>query len=152
MSSHRNDAAAAAVLDRMFEAEFGFMASPAGDLDSLARIFHADCKIHEPASLPYGGVWRGLTGVAKLIRAMGEAWSKMAIEDRSATLSGNTLYMRCELSLTARVTKITLAQPFAQVIRIADDRVVEATPFYFDTGALSAVLTTGVPANYGSGV
>lgn len=140
MSSLSNDAAAAALLDRMFEAEFGFMSSPDDGLDRLAEIFHVDCRIYEPASLPYAGVWHGLAGVAKLIRSMGQAWSDMAIEKRSATLSGDMLYMRCNLSLTARETGVTLIQPFAEVLRLADDRVIEGTPFYFDTCALTAAL------------
>ena len=62
---------AAYLVERMFAAEFAFMKSGGQDPGLLAEAFHRDVVVHEPASLPYSGDWRGLAGVADLIRHMG---------------------------------------------------------------------------------
>ena len=59
-------AAAITFLDRLFEAEFGFVKSDADGAAAFAGIFDPDAVIHQPAGLPYRGDWRGLDGVLRL--------------------------------------------------------------------------------------
>lgn len=129
-----------ALVNRMFAAEFAFMQSGGDDPGMLAEAFHADVVIHEPASLPYPGDWTGLAGAAALIRAMGETWSDMAVEDLGVRGDPDCALLACRLRLTVRRTGRVIEQPFAERLRFADGQLIEGTPFYFDTAELAAAL------------
>jgi ketosteroid isomerase-like protein len=133
-----DNATALEFVQRMFDAEFQFMAG--SDPDALAGGFHPDVVVHEPASLPYAGDWRGLDGVAALIGKMGEAWSELKVEDLWVAAAGDLALLSCRLRLTSRATGRSLVQPFAEALRFRDGRLVEGTPFYFDTAELLDVL------------
>lgn len=128
------------LLERMFDVELRFLKSDAKDPAMLAAGFHPDVVVHEPASLPYSGDWRGLEGVAALLRKMGEVWSDMRVEGLQAAQSADTVFMTCTLHLVARSTAKVVRQPFAEVLRFQDGTLLEGTPFYYDTSALLAVL------------
>ncbi|HKG82372.1 MAG TPA: nuclear transport factor 2 family protein [Beijerinckiaceae bacterium] len=130
----------AQLLTRMFEVERRFLRSDSGTADLLATAFHPDVVIHEPASLPYPGDWCGLEGVTALFRAMRETWSDIRVEDLRSARDGDTVFMACTLHLTSRATGRSIAQPFAEVLRFKGDRLVDGTPFYYDTAAVTAVL------------
>lgn len=95
---------------------------------------------YEPQSLPYAGDWNGLDGVGALFRKMREIWSDVAVEDLQTAQNDNVVFMSCMLSLTSRATGATIIQPFAEVLRFKDDRLIEGTPFYYDTGEILAIL------------
>jgi hypothetical protein len=73
MADRMQDATAMELLGRMFEVEMSFVQSERKDIAALARAFHGEVVVHEPASLPYAGEWRGLAGVAALFGKMREA-------------------------------------------------------------------------------
>jgi hypothetical protein len=128
------------LLTRMFEVEMSFVGSDRQDFEALATAFHRDVVIHEPASLPYAGDWRGLEGLGALFRQMRQIWSEMEVRALQATLSGGIVFMTCTLRLTARANGLTIEQPFAEVLHFADGLLLEGTPFHFDTGELSRML------------
>lgn len=135
-----NNAEAAAILTRMFTAELQFMESAQEDFTGLATIFHPDIVVHEPASLPYAGDWRGHESLGRLFKRMRDAWSLMNVENMSATIDGDTLFMCSTLVATARKSGIEIRQPFAEVLKIEGGLVIEGTPFYYDTAAICAAL------------
>ena len=128
------------VLGRMFEVELRFLASPTNDARRLAEAFHPDVVVHEPRSLPYAGDWRGLDGIAALLRKMSEVWSDIAVDDMEAARSGDTIFMSCRLRLVARAGGATLERPFAEVLRFRDGLLLDGTPFYHDTAEIAALL------------
>lgn len=128
------------LLDRMFAVEMRFLQRDDADLDLLATAFHRDVVVHEPASLPYAGDWRGLDGVGRLFKTMRDTWSELAVEGLQAAQSGDTVHMSCRLRLTARRSGTTLSQPFAEVLRFEDGLLIDGTPFYFDTAAIRSAL------------
>jgi ketosteroid isomerase-like protein len=132
------DLSAMQLLERMFEVEMAYISSGGGD---LGRAFHPDVVVHEPATLPYPGDWRGHDGVGALFRRMREVWSDMRVEDMHATRDGDRVYMTCTIHLTSRATGASTSQPFAEILRFEDGRLIEGTPFYFDTGKLAAMLS-----------
>lgn len=128
------------LLERMFEVELGFVNSDTRDVASLARAFHADVVVHEPASLPYAGDWKGLEGIAGLLGRMSEVWSDIAVTDMTAARVEDTVFMSCTLKLTARATGAVIEQPFAEVLRFRDGLLLDGTPFYHDTAAIAAAV------------
>jgi ketosteroid isomerase-like protein len=131
------------LLERMFAVEMAFLNAETEDLGALAGAFHPDVVVHEPSSLPYAGDWTGLGGVGALFRRMREAWSDIGVDGLEAVRTGDTVFMTCTLHLTARRSGKAISQPFAEVLRFRDGRLVDGTPFYYDTGALAAVLASG---------
>jgi ketosteroid isomerase-like protein len=128
------------LLERMFDAEMRFLQAEPDDIQVLAGAFHSDVVVHEPASLPYAGLWKGLAGVADLFRKMGEAWSDVRVEGLEAARAGDTVFMRCTIHLTARHDGTRIEQLFADVLRFHNGLLIEGTPFYYDTRALNAAL------------
>ena len=127
------------LLERMFDVELGFLRSDEKDVQSLARAFHPDVVVHEPASLPYAGDWKGLAGIAALLGRMSEVWSDMAVEDMTAARTEDIVFMSCTLKLTSRATGAVIRQPFAEVLSFRDGLLLDGTPFYYDTAGIVAV-------------
>jgi ketosteroid isomerase-like protein len=131
------------LLEHMFEVEMRFLKSDADDVSLLARAFHRDVVVHEPASLPYAGDWRGLEGIGALFQRMREVWSDVRVENLEAVRSGDTVFMACTLHLTSRANGTAVEQPFAEVLRFADGLLLDGTPFYHDTSEIVAALGEG---------
>lgn len=132
------------ILERMFQAEMSFMASEAKDIRILADAFHPDVVVHEPTSLPYSGDWKGLDGIAGLMQQMNGVFSNMAVEDLKCSGSPSKLYVSCTLKMTSRATGVSIAQPFAEILRFEDGLLIEGTPFYFDTTEIQSALKHSV--------
>ncbi|MER8422885.1 MULTISPECIES: nuclear transport factor 2 family protein [unclassified Mesorhizobium] len=128
------------LIENMFNVEMRFLQSGSESLDMLASAFHVEIVVHEPRSLPYAGDWNGLDGVGALFRKMREIWSDVAVEDLQVAQNDDMVFMSCTLSLTSRANGATIKQPFAEVLRFKDDRLIEGTPFYHDTSEILAML------------
>jgi ketosteroid isomerase-like protein len=128
------------LLERMFEVEMKFIQSGSNDVGALAEAFHSDVVVHEPVSLPYRGDWKGLEGVGALFHRMREVWSDMRVEDLTAAREGDTIFMACTLHMTCRTSGVAITQPFAEVLRFQDERLIEGTPFYYDTSEIVSAL------------
>lgn len=140
MTQSSNQFTAMQLLTRMFEVEMRFIQSPSEDLDRLAEAFHPEVIIHEPASLPYSGDWKGLEGTGALFQRMREVWSDMRVENLEGVRTDDTVFMTCTLQMTSRVSGTTLRQPFAEVLRFKNELLIEGTPFYFDTAEIISAL------------
>ena len=128
------------LLTRMFDVELRFLQSDKPDLRMLATAFHPDVVVHEPKSLPYAGDWTGFEGIGALFRRMREVWSDLRVEQLEATRDGDAVFMTCTIHLTSRVTGVGVVQPFAEVLRFKDERLIDGTPFYYDTGEIAAAV------------
>ena len=137
---HDRQHSAMELLERMFELEMRFVQSEARDSAQLASAFHPDVVVHEPRSLPYSGDWKGLDGVGALFGRMREIWSDMKVENLEAVRAGDTVFMTCTLHLTSRTRGTTITQPFAEVLRFRDERLIDGTPFYYDTEEIAAAI------------
>ena len=135
-----NSTRAMEILNRMFSAEMEFMRSDGNDFSGLISAFHPDIVVHEPASLPYPGDWCGYEELGRLFNTMHNTWSSMNVENMAATLDGDTLFMGCILVAKARQSEKEVRLPFAQILKIKDDLVIEAFPYYFDTALINAAL------------
>jgi len=128
------------MLERMFHAELRFMTSKPKDIAILAEAFHPDVVIHEPRSVPYPGDWKGLNGVAALMKRMNDVFSNMSIEGLECSGSSERLHVACKLTVTSRKTGISITQPFAEMLKFEEGLLMEGTPFYFDTAEIQSIL------------
>ena len=62
MTEQNNNAAAMANLERFYEAESAYLTAAKPDFSAIVATLDPECVIYQPASLPYGGEWRGHLG------------------------------------------------------------------------------------------
>ena len=140
MDKAERQSTAMKLLENMFDVEMRFLQSGSGNIEMLTGAFHRDVVVHEPQSLPYAGDWSGLEGIAALFQKLQESWSNVAVENLQAAQNDDVVFMNCTLSLTSRANGVTIKQPFAEVLRFRDGRLLEGTPFYYDTNEILAAL------------
>lgn len=142
MTSQRSDSDAVKALKRFYAAEEEFVVAGAKDFSVIAATLHEDVVMHQAASLPYGGEWRGPAGIAAWMKAMNDVWSKLEHRDvRIFDAGQNTVFTRARAIVTLRANGETVEFPILHQVTIRDDKVITAEPFYWDTAALLKVLS-----------
>lgn len=134
----------AAVLTGMYAAEAEYLAAGGpgkASFDLLAPFFAADVVLHQAEGLPYGGTWRGHEGMARFFHAMSQTWESFDMADQEILATGATAVVLTQVRARARATGRELAFPVLQTISIAEGRIAEVRPFYWDTAAIVAACT-----------
>lgn len=139
--------AAKAVLDRFYKAEDAYMSSGGKDFGAVAETLHPDCVIYQPASLPYGGEWRGHEGFERWLKAFGAQWSALSVQNSQIFNVGDdgTLFSLSHVYATARPTGEPADWPLLQYFRVQDGLIVELRPFHWDTAAMLPALGLALP-------
>ena len=75
------DKNAQAVIERFYAAEAAYLLAPEPDFAPVADTLDAECVIYQPASLPYGGEWRGRAGFEKWMRAFSSVWASLEVKN-----------------------------------------------------------------------
>ena len=73
------------VIQRFYEAEAAYLTPGGGDFEALAATPDPECVLHQPASLPYGGEWRGPAEFARWLQAFSTQWSSLEVKDPEFT-------------------------------------------------------------------
>ncbi len=131
---------ALATLMRFYDAETAYLAPGGGDFSVIAATLDPDCVLYQPASLPYGGEWRGPAGFAAWMKAFGEHWFSLEVRDPQFYPSGDVVISRSHVHAIARATKRPIDWPLLQFFRIRNDRILELRPFHWDTAAMLPAL------------
>jgi uncharacterized protein len=129
------------VLEGMYAAEAAYLASGGpgkASFDPLAPFFADDVRLYQADGLPYGGVWRGHDGMEKFFVAMSETWEVFDLVDQQFLSTGATAVVLTKVHARARATGRKLDFPILQILEIADERITEVRPFYWDTAAIAA--------------
>ena len=131
------------ILRGMYAAEREYLASGGpghGDFAVLAPYFAADVVLCQATALPYGGVWRGHEGMRAFFAAMAATWSEFEMLDQQFLATGETAVVRTRVRARARASRREVSFPILQTLRIADGRIAEVWPFYWDTAAIVAAI------------
>jgi ketosteroid isomerase-like protein len=128
------------ILNKMFAAKMQFFHSDSKDHSSIGSAFHPDIVVHESKSVPYAGDWSGYEELIKLWGKMNECWESMKVEDMQAAINEDTTFLTCTLIAKTRSSGIVTRQPFSEYLKLKDDLVVKAIPFYYDTVAINQAL------------
>ncbi|MFD0420178.1 nuclear transport factor 2 family protein [Streptomyces sp. NPDC127108] len=129
-----------AVLTGMYAAEAKYLAAGGpgeASFDLLAPYFSTDVVLRQADWLPYGGIWRGHAGMERFFVAMSRVWAAFDMVDQEFLATGATAVVRTRVHAVARTTGRELAFPILQTITVADGRITEVDPFYWDTGAVA---------------
>jgi uncharacterized protein len=148
MTKRLNDAAT--VLRAMYAAESEYLAAGGpgtASFDTLAPYFAPDVVLHQAATLPYGGIWRGHDGMEQFFLAMSRTWEAFEMVDQEFLSTSETAVVLTQVHARSRATGRELDFPILQTIHVVDARIAEVRPFYWDTAAIAAACTaqTGKP-------
>ncbi|MFD8598288.1 nuclear transport factor 2 family protein [Kitasatospora sp. NPDC059646] len=129
-----------AVLTGMYAAEAEYLAAGGPDeasFDLLAPFFAPDVVLHQADSLPYGGTWRGHSGMTQFFLAMGAAWESFDMAEQEFLATGETAVVLTRVRARARATGRELSFPILQTITVKDGKITEVRPFYWDTQVIA---------------
>ena len=128
------------VLQRFYEAEALFMAADQPDFGPVAATLHRDCLLCEPASLPYGGEWRGRGGVERWMRMFKATWSSLEVRGAQVFGEGDMIFSRSHVYATARETSKGTDWALVQQFTFRQGGILELRPFHWDTAAILPAL------------
>ena len=140
--SDKGYAAALANLERFYAAEAAYLLAAAPDFAPIAATLDPECVIYQPASLPYGGEWRGHAGFEAWMRAFSGVWSSLEVKGAEVFPFGEVVVSRSHVYAKARHNQSKADWPLLQFFRTRDARILELRPFYWDTTALVAILNS----------
>ena len=130
---------ATATLARFYEAESAYLAA-GGDFSSIAATLDPECVIYQPASLPYGGEWRGHRGFEAWMHAFAQQWSILELKDTELYPNGDVIVSKSHVYAISKATGLHLDWPLLQFFRMRENKVLELRPFYWDTATLLIML------------
>lgn len=110
----------------------------AGDLETASSTLHAECVIHEPENLWYGGDWKGPDGFAQILGLM---TSKLDIRVDSYELyeAGDVAVMNAQITFTAKPNGRSLNTSVVEIYKARDGQLIDMDIFYKDTAAVLAL-------------
>src|SRR5271167_2786813 len=110
----------------------------AGDMASALSALHADCVVHEPPGLWYGGDWRGPDGFVQILQIMTDKLD-MIVQSYQIFSPGDVTIMKAEISFTSKLTGRSLDMPVVEVYQALDGQLIDMDIFYKDTATLRAL-------------
>ena len=111
------------------------------DRNALLATLHPGIVLHQPASLPYGGVWQGRDGFGRWLDAFTQAWAGIEPLDPAFYPAGDdVLVSTVTMRATSRSSGVTLVMPLCQVIRFCDGLPIEWRNFAWDTAHMLDAL------------
>ena len=129
-----------ATLSSFYEAEAAYLTADSPDFAGIAATLDPECVIYQPASLPYGGEWRGHAGFEAWMKAFAQQWSALEVKDSELFPHGDVVVSRSHVYAKARATGRDVDWPLLQFFRMRNARILELRPFYWDTAQIVAAL------------
>lgn len=133
------------VLRGMYAAEQDYLNAGGpgrASFDALAPFFAPDVVLHQAEALPYGGTWHGHAGLERFFTAMSTTWAAFEMLEQQLYPTGDAVVVHTDVRATARATGRELEFPILQMVRVAEGRITEVRPFYWDTAAIAAACAT----------
>ena len=107
--------------------------------EEAAAYLDPEFVIVEPMSLPYGGTFRGRAGFLEMRRIFDETWSEFDRGDWWYTEGGDVVARSTVATIRSRATGRSMEFPLAETFEMRAGKMLNVTPFYFDTHALIAL-------------
>jgi len=112
-----------------------------GEWAAVADFMTDDFVIHEPATLPYGGEWRGRDALQRLFNQVMGLWDDPVVEWIDLVGGDEHVVALLRFSMTVRATGKRIVQRVAEVTRFdADGKMAEMHIHYFDTGEMARLI------------
>jgi ketosteroid isomerase-like protein len=115
-----------------------------GDLAACCSVFSTTAVIDEAESLPFGGIRIGPSGFADLVAAVGRLY-KLRLGPPAIAASGNSVFVRFNVTLTSRRTGNWTEMPVVDVYSVEAGQITRLDVFYKDSAEVSRVATPHQP-------
>jgi ketosteroid isomerase-like protein len=110
-----------------------YLAVERDDRDGFLADFAEDAELLEPASLPYGGVYRGVAEIKNGIRKMLETWEDPHVDIEAMVAGEDRVCVFAAFRFTGKRTGMTWSGPVIEVWRFRDGKVAQMQLMYGDT-------------------
>lgn len=114
-----------------------FAKAAVGDWPAVAAHMADDLVIHEPASLPYGGEWRGADAMKNLFASVMGYWDDPDINVLRVVGDDEWVVAILRFEVTSKLTGNRIVQRMTEVSRFAGGKIVETYIHYFDTALVA---------------
>jgi uncharacterized protein len=110
---------------------------------AMLQALHPQIVLHQPESLPYGGIWRGREGFERWLDAFTKTWTSITPTDPVFyTCDTDTIVSTVTMRASAPGSGTEIIMPMCQVIRFSDELPVEWRNFAWDTAKMMEALRT----------
>ncbi|TAL01629.1 MAG: nuclear transport factor 2 family protein [Rhodospirillaceae bacterium] len=111
-----------------------------GDFEGFFADFAEDVEIHEPASLPYGGIYKGLAEAKRCTLAVFSSFENASVQVVEHIASNDSVILHAILSGVGRKTGKPFSVPVMEKYQFENGKIKMLQPFYFDTAYLREVI------------
>ena len=112
----------------------------AGDRDGARELLHPELRIEQPRSLPHGGRHEGPAGMDAMGATFAEHWDRTIGPAEVDALGDDVAVQVTDQTWTSKTTGRSATVEVAELMRVAEGRVVLIKVFPQDTAALLATL------------
>lgn len=124
-----------------------FKAVEERDFDGYLAAYDPETVIHDAESLPYGGVYHGITGAKQHFEGAAQTWNQFeppAERKRDAVFldAGDYVVVLWHLRGLAPSSGKKLDVPVVNVYKIHGAKIVESQTFYEDTSTILQFLSS----------
>ncbi|WUN35630.1 nuclear transport factor 2 family protein [Kitasatospora sp. NBC_00315] len=131
------------MLQKFYSAEAAYIAAGGpgrARFDGLAECLDPEVVMYQAPGLPYGGTWRGPSGIEEFMAAMSVAWQSLEFLEQRFVVDGDSVVVLNRGRLRARASGRVLDTSVMQLITVKDGLITEFRPFYWDTAAVAEAL------------
>ncbi len=111
-----------------------------GNLSKILAVLNEHTSIHSPASLPYGGVYKGRDGFIALMTAANATWATLRMIPGTAIGSDEEVVMTGVFTGKAAAAAGPVSLPFVHLWKMPAGVITEIWLYSWDTAALLAHL------------
>lgn len=108
-----------------------------GDWAAVETFMADDFVIHEPASLPYGGEWRGKDALRRLYAHVMGYWSDPHVEWDELVGGERFTVALLRFTMTSKATGERFTQSVSEVTRFEHGKMAEMRIHYFDAAEVA---------------
>jgi ketosteroid isomerase-like protein len=125
-----------------------YEAMHAGNMAVVPDLLDDTFVAHEPASLPYGGSYKGLDGFFQMLAGLKQHWRSMRFETERYSADDDLVYVHFRFTAKGRVSGKPIDQRLIELWRMKDGKAVEQHVFFADSKAAVDALdgTSGAGA------
>ncbi len=111
-----------------------------GDWDGVGALLSDDFVVKEPASLPYGGEWKGKDSLQRLFPAVMQCFENPVPVTKEIIGGKQWASVIVDFTVTSKKTGRRFTQTVSEVGRVEDGKLCELQIHYFDTAELAAEI------------
>jgi ketosteroid isomerase-like protein len=112
-----------------------------GNWDVVRQYVSDDLVMHVPAGLPFGRDYHGWDDYIQFFKTFAGYFTDMKASEQEFASFANKVVVMSRLSGRVAKTGKPISFPITAIWEVKDGKVVDIVPFYYDTKAISDLLS-----------